>query len=187
MIEILVGLELTEVWNLSLTTKELVDHCSEKPLRVDDSKSQSFEYLRCDLMSSLLHVLGGTSHEEYPQMIFEVAPVFSRSSTTMSGVAEDEHLAVTIADSEVGYTIVRSKLDAFLRAVVGENSVQFEIAKDVGGIFALGRTADIILKKNGEETRLGTVGEVSPAALEKFGIAVPVAAFEINLEPLLKG
>jgi phenylalanyl-tRNA synthetase beta chain len=187
MIEVLIGLELTEVWNLSLTTKELVDHCSNEPLRVDDSKSQSFEYLRCDIISSLLQVLGATSHEEYPQMIFEEAPVFSRSNEIVSGASEDEHLAVTIADSGANYTMIRSKLDAFLRMVIGEKSVRFESAEDQGGIFALGRTAVIVLAGEGHESKIGLIGEVSPAALEKFGVSVPVAGFEINLESFLKG
>ncbi|HXQ91410.1 MAG TPA: phenylalanine--tRNA ligase subunit beta, partial [Nitrososphaerales archaeon] len=187
MIEILIGLELTEIWNLSLTTKELIAHSSNEPLRVDDSKSQSFEYLRCDVISSLLQVLGGTSHEEYPQMIFEEAPVFSRSNETVSGVSENEHLAVTLADSGASYTMIRSKLDAFLRTVVGEKSVRFEPASDQEGIFASGRTAIAILTKDGNESKLGLVGEISPATLEKFGISVPVVGFEINLEPLLKG
>ena len=141
MIEVLIGLELTEIWNFSLTTKELVEQCSNQPLRVDDSKSQSFDYLRCDVISSLLQVLGATSHEEYPQMIFEEAPVFSRSNETVSSVSEDEHLAVTIAHSEANYTEIRSKLDAFLRTIIGEKSMRFEPAEDQGGIFASGRTS----------------------------------------------
>lgn len=187
MIEVLIGLELTEIWNFSLTTKELVEQCSNQPLRVDDSKSQSFDYLRCDVISSLLQVLGATSHEEYPQMIFEEAPVFSRSNETVSSVSEDEHLAVTIAHSEANYTEIRSKLDAFLRTIIGEKSMRFEPAEDQGGIFASGRTAGIILGEGGNESRIGLIGEVSPAALEKFGISVPVAGFEINLESFLKG
>ena len=185
MIEVLIGLELTEIWNLSLTTRELVDQCGNEPLRVDDSKSHSFEYLRCDVISSLLQVLGATSHEEYPQMIFEEAPVFSRSNENVSGVSEDEHLAVTIADSNANYTMIRSKLDAFLRMIIGEKSIRFEPAEDQGGIFASGRTAAIILAMDGK-SKLGLVGEISPSALEKFGVSVPVAGFEINLEPLLK-
>ena len=93
----MVGLGLTEVWNLSLTS---VDQVSSDALRVDDSKSQKLEYLRSDLISSLLSVLGSSTHQEYPQKIFEQAPVFKKSSETVSSVGEEEHVAVLVADSE---------------------------------------------------------------------------------------
>ncbi len=97
IIETLVGLGLTEVWNLSLTSADQVE---ESALKVDDSKSQSFEYLRSDLIGSLLSVLGSSTHQEYPQKIFEQAPVFKKSSETVSSVGEEEHVAALVADSD---------------------------------------------------------------------------------------
>ncbi|MDA4112160.1 MAG: hypothetical protein OK439_06440, partial [Thaumarchaeota archaeon] len=187
MIEILIGLGLTEVWNFSLTSKEVVIHCFDTELlKVEDSKSESFEYLRCDIIASLLRVLGSSTHQEYPQSIFEEAPTFKRDKHTRIGVSEEEHVAVAMADSEANYTMIRSKLDAFLRSVVGDSNFSFKTATDAGEIFAAGRTAEVYLKTNGKDTRLGIVGEVSPATLERFGLEVPVAGFELNLEPFLK-
>lgn len=188
MIEILVGLGLTEVWNLSLTSQELVQHCTTDPLRVDDSKSQSFEFLRCDILASLLQVLGSSSHEEYPQMIFEEAPVFSRSNQSISGVLEEEHVAVLLADSSSRYTQMRSKLDAFFRLFLSQDaSIRYEPAVEAGELFAAGRTAKVRLVKRGNaDEDFGLIGEISPSVLERFGISVPVDGFELNLEPLLK-
>ncbi len=188
MIEVLVGLGLTEIWNLSLVSKEIVQHCATEPLQVDDPKSQNFQFLRCDVVASLLQVLGASSHEEYPQLIFEEAPTFAPSSNSVTGISEDEHVAVLIADSNARYTLVRSKLDAFLQLVLpGGGKVRYEAAADPGELFATGRTARVFLVSQEMETQLGLVGEVAPSTLEKFRIAVPVAGFELNLEPLLKG
>jgi len=188
IIEALVGLGLTEIWNLSLSPKELVQRCDFEPLRVDDSKSRSFEFLRCDITSSLLQVLRGSSHEEYPQMIFEEAPAFFRSVERSSGVLEEEHLAVLIADSTARYSQIKSKLSEFLRLVLPEDIiVKYDASTDPGEIFAPGRTAKVSLVIQKDELKIGLVGEVGPSALEKFGISVPVVGFELNLEPLLKG
>jgi phenylalanyl-tRNA synthetase beta chain len=187
IIEVLVGLGFTEVWNFSLSPRELVDHCSSEPLRVEDTKSQSFEFLRCDLTASLLQVLGGTSHEEYPQLIFEEGPTFSRSDKTTTGISEEEHLAALIADSEARYSQIRSKLDALFRLILRNGlSIQYEPAEAPGQLFAKGRSADVLLRKQNHLEKFGTIGEIAPAALERFGIAVPVIGFELNLERLLK-
>ena len=189
VIEVLVGLGFTEIWNFSLTTRELVQHCAAGPLRVDDSKSQSFEFLRCDILSSLLQVLGSSTHEEYPQLIFEEAPVFSRSEQSISGVLEQEHVAALLADSDTRYSQARSKLDAFFQLFLTEGAtIKYETYSEDGEMFAAGRTAKIILVRHGvAEQHLGLIGEISPSALEQFGISVPVAGFELDLEPLLKG
>lgn len=188
MIDVLVGLGLTEIWNLSLTSRELVGHCAGDPVRVEDSKSQSFEFLRCDLLASLLQVLGSSSHEEYPQRVFEEAPTFFRSREVMSGVLEEEHVAVVVAESDARYSQIRSILDSFLNLVLQQDSAaSYEPAPDPGEIFAPGRTAQISIVRHGEKMNMGLVGEIAPSALERFGISVPVVGFELSLEPLLKG
>jgi phenylalanyl-tRNA synthetase beta chain len=187
MIEILIGLGFVENWNFSLTSKEVVTQCPESTLlKVEDSKSESFEFLRCDILSSLLRVLGASTHEEYPQMMFEEAPTFRRNILSKTGVSEDEHLAAAMADSEANYSKIRSRLDAFLRAFGEPSKIRFEPFRDETLIFAEGRTAAIMLKTDDEEIFLGTIGEISPGTLERFGLAVPAAGFELNLEPLLK-
>lgn len=191
IIEVLVGLGLTEIWNLSLGSLDQAGRPdSSGLLRVDDSKSQSFEYLRSNLITSLLHVLGESKHQIYPQNIFEQAQVFRRSSETVSGILEEEHVAVCLADSEANYSRIRSLVDAFLRLVVGDDtSVSLRAYQDgqPTEIFASGRSAGIFFTKDStSETLVGIVGEVSPETLVRYDLKMPVAAFELNLEPLLK-
>ncbi|MHB8566673.1 MAG: phenylalanine--tRNA ligase subunit beta [Nitrososphaerales archaeon] len=188
VIEILIGLGLTEIWNLSLVGVDQVSRFNQT-LKVDDPKSQSFEYLRCDLASSLLSVLGACTSLEYPQRIFEVAPVFIKDDKALTGVLEQIHAAVFLAGSGVNYTEARSFLDALFRILPVENSkISLEtLGVEKGTHLLEGRAAAIIMKNEKDElVRLGTIGEVSPSALTEKGIFVPVSGFEINLELILK-
>ena len=170
IIETMVGLGLTEVWNLSLTNVEQV---SNDALKVDDSKSQSFEYLRSDLIGSLLYVLGSSTHQEYPQKIFEQAPVFGTSrERTVSSVCEEEHVAGIVADSEANYSMIRSMIDALLRLILDENtSVSLRSVSENTGAFAAGRAAIIsISNKEMGQADIGIVGEVSPQRTREIWI-----------------
>jgi phenylalanyl-tRNA synthetase beta chain len=186
VIDVLIGLGLIDIWNLSLTSAEQVAHCNGS-LKVTEAKSQSFEYLRCDIMPSLLQVLGASTHQEYPQKIFEMAPVFARSSGSASGVIEEEHVAAALADSEASYSNVRSVVDAFLRLVLGADAqISFVPEEDYhSNFFAKGRTASVRVHDPRTETHVGIVGEIDPAVLEKYGLGVPVVGFELNLERLI--
>ncbi|MDG6907303.1 MAG: phenylalanine--tRNA ligase subunit beta [Nitrososphaerota archaeon] len=184
LVEVLVGLGLTEVWNLSLTSFEnAILGGDSSLLKVDDPKSQSFEYLRSELMTSLLGTLGASTHLEYPQRIFEQAIVFKPDASSVSGVREDEHVAVAIADSNANYSLIHSILDAFLRLAVGSSKSISLIPSHQGqGIFSPERCAQV----TDGITQVGHIGEVSPEILEKFNIRVPVVGFEINIGTLLK-
>jgi phenylalanyl-tRNA synthetase beta chain len=187
VIELFIGMGFTEIWNFSLTSKDVVAHYRDSEiLKVEDSKSESFQFLRVDLITSLLRVLGASTHLEYPQRIFEEAPIFRRESTSTTEVLEQDHIAAALADSEANYTKIRSHLDAFLKLVMGPSNFHLETESDAAGIYAEGRTAGVFIREKSKDTRLGTVGEISPSTLERFGLAVPVAAFELNLEPILK-
>ena len=184
IIDVLVGLGLTEIWNLSLTNLDNATLGGDsQPMKVDDAKSQSFEYLRTDLMTSLLGTLSVSTHLEYPQRIFEQGIVFQRDDGAVTGLREDEHVAVAIADSETNYSAIRSIMDAFFRLTLRPKlSIELTPNQQKTRIFASGRSALIYL--TGSE--IGVVGEIHPEILKKYDIKVPVAGFEINIEPLLK-
>ena len=188
MIDVLVGLGLTEVWNLSLTSRDQVTVCEVSSLlKVEDTKSKSYEYLRCELMPSLLGVLGGSVHQEYPQKVFEIAPIFKKSNTAINGVKEEEHVAVALADSFVNYSSIKSVVESFLRNTLRDGvKIEYRSAAEALSVFAKGRTAEVVIANATSETTIGHVGEVAPDSLERYHIKVPVAAFEIRLDPLLK-
>lgn len=184
VVEAMVGLGFTEMWNLSLTNSR---HTSEKSLKVEDSKSQNFEYLRDVLVWTLLDTLGNCTHQEYPQRIFEQGPVFKYSPEHSTQVDEEEHVAGLVADSEVTYSMIRSNVDALLNSFKEKgNGFSFSpTTRDIGP-FARGRSAAISVLKTSGVFEIGVVGEVHPSYLEKYGLKLPAAGFELNLEILLK-
>jgi phenylalanyl-tRNA synthetase beta subunit len=84
--------------------------------------------------------------------------------------------------------VIRSIIDALLRLILDENtSVSFRSVSENASAFAAGRAAIIsVSNKEMGQRDIGIVGEVSPHVLEKYGLKVPTAGFEINLDPLLK-
>jgi len=48
-----------------------------------------------------------------------------------------------------------------------------------------GRTAKIIINKQGSKQEVGFIGEIHPKVLSEFKLLVPVAAFELELDKLL--
>jgi phenylalanyl-tRNA synthetase beta chain len=189
LVDLMVGFGLIEIYTPSLANKQLSSFFSNQDivLRVDDSKSESYDFLKSEILPSLLSVLGSSTHEEYPQGIFEQSPVFKKSETSEAGVVEEEHLAAAIADSSANFSAIKSILEPLTQLMFGQShSIRFEPGSIGGGILAEGRTALVsVSKANSEKTVLGLVGEVSPFALESFGLKVPVSAFEINLRPFL--
>ncbi len=187
LVDVLVGLGLTQIENLSLTSRNEIGFDENQNLKVENAKSQSYEFLRREALPSLLQVLGQSTHEEYPQRVFEEVAIFRKSPHVDTQVIEEEHIAAAIADSEANYTVMKSVSDGFFRlALDASDLVMYESAFDPGPIFAYGRTATLSLVKKGKKTRIGSIGEVSPEALDSLGLRVPVVAFEINLEPILK-
>lgn len=185
VIEALVGLGLTEVWNLSLTSG---NEATEGLLRVQDSKTQNLEFLRSNLVLSLLSVLRGSTHQEYPQRIFEQATIFRPSTQSTTGVCEEEHAALMIADSSSRYSLIHSITDCFLQQILERNtSISYRSGKENNYPFVAGRYAIVsISNEQVKDLDLGVLGEIDPFALEKYGLKVPVVGFEVNLDPLIK-
>ncbi len=186
MIDALVGLGLTEVSELSLTSeKEALLAVNQKTaLKVKDSKSQNYQYLKSELIPSLLSFLASNIHEEYPQRLFEQAPVVKRSHYSQLQVGEEEHVAAAIASVDANYTQIRSLFDAFANMLIENASLLiFEPTPKETGVYAAGRSARIGFKNKEKDTMtIGYIGEISPSVLDSLGLKMPSAAFELNVE-----
>ncbi len=190
MIEALVGLGLTEISGFSLAGEKEVLFSTQKEevLKLDEPKSLNYQYLKSELLPSLLFVLGSSTHEEYPQTVFEQSAVLKLFGASELQVLEEEHVAVALAGSTANFTLAKSFLEGFVKAALGGSGhISFEPKGSDASVFASGRSANIFQKTMHEGNKfVGTVGEISPSALEKSGLKVPVSAFELNIEPWLE-
>lgn len=180
--ETMTGIAMIEVLNFSLTSKEIeydsfqLTQRKEMLLSVDGSKSSEHEILRESLIPSLLEALSRNVHEEYPQKLFEIGKTFHQESTRES-IIEPWNIGAVVAHGEAGYTEIKSIMQALLKTCFGKDVVT-KATKN--RYYIDGRCSEIVV----DNKIIGTIGEITPLALENFKLRVPVTAFEINLSLL---
>jgi phenylalanyl-tRNA synthetase beta chain len=89
------------------------------------------------------------------------------------------HIAAVSSHSTANFTEIKAYAEALL-ANIGLKNWQFKRIKHPS--FLEGRAAAIHVKGK----RLGVIGEIHPEVLNNFELENPTAAFEIDLEQLIK-
>jgi phenylalanyl-tRNA synthetase beta chain len=153
---------------------ESFDRSSENALQVEGPKSAEHQILRDSLIPSLLFSLSRNVHEEYPQRLFEIGKTFHGGGD----IHESWNIAAAVAHVDASYTEILSILQSLLRSCFGK-AMKAKAAQSP--FFISGRSAEIVV----DETSVGAVGEIAPAALANMKLRVPVAAFEIDLSKML--
>jgi phenylalanyl-tRNA synthetase beta chain len=179
--ETLIGLGFLEVVNFTLIDYSLSrmfnlanNELLEK-IKVNESKSKEHEFLRTNIVSSLINNLSHNVHEEYPQKVFEIGKTFSFKNT----IVEKWSLGALIASNNTNYTEIKSILQSIFKLNFGK---QFTTKKYERDLFIRGRSADILFK----DEIIGFVGELSPQFITKFNLRLPLAMFELNLTNLFE-
>ncbi|MEK6828725.1 MAG: phenylalanine--tRNA ligase subunit beta [Nanoarchaeota archaeon] len=182
MAEILIGLQLLEVSNYHLTSKDDqftkmgVPEKQEKNFIEMKSSKTDFAILRKDLMHYLLKNLSENVDVEYPHRIFEIGKVFNIEPKT-DQIIEQESLAIALAPGN--FTEMKQILEYLFRML----GIKINIIEpsDVPNHFIDGRCIEI---KIGDAV-IGTLGEIHPKILKNWRIKMPVALLEISLEQVL--
>ncbi|AIC14225.1 phenylalanine--tRNA ligase subunit beta [Nitrososphaera viennensis] len=178
------GLGMLESLNFSLTSREVQYSLCGRPenkddvLAVDGTKSIEHEVLRSSLVPSLLQSLSRNVHEEYPQRLFEIGKTFHRQDAG-GKIAERWQAAAVVAHGEAGYTEIKSAMQALFLSGFGMSAAT-KASSDP--LYIKGRCARV-MTASGKD--VGTIGEITPLAIDNFNLRVPVAAFEIDLSALL--
>ena len=175
----MIGMGLIENINFILSNKDI--HFKkmnlDKPnfFTVNNSKSDEHDILRQSLLPSLLFSLSKNIHEEYPQKLFEIGPIFKPEKENF----EKWNLCCVNAFNGVTFSEIKAVLQTLLEICF---NVKFETKPSENLSFVRGRSADIIYK----EAVIGQIGEISPLLIDSFKIKMPVAAFELDLTELLR-
>jgi phenylalanyl-tRNA synthetase beta chain len=177
--QVMSGLGMLEAFNSSLSSRQvLYDLAGRQPqqemLSVDGTKSAEHEVLRDSLVPPLLQSLSRNVHEEYPQKLFEIGKTFEK---TDGKIIEKWQVAAVIAHGEAGYTEAKSALQALFAAF----GLAASTKASSDPLFIKGRCAAV----TSNDGQIGTIGEITPLAIDNFKLRVPVAAFEVNLSALL--
>lgn len=173
--EVMVGLGFQQVLTYALTSPVVInDKMNSKRAIVEilNPRLTTHTALRYWLLPSLLEFLSRNTHVDYPQKIFEAGRCIMHLSN--SSISETSKLAGISIHASAGFTEIRSSLDALMKNV----GVDFQITETLHPSFLPGRFGSI--KSRGKE--IGIIGEINPLVLRAWGLALPAAAFELELD-----
>jgi phenylalanyl-tRNA synthetase beta chain len=180
--DLLVGLGYQEmIYNYLGSRRDLVERMKldgAQVVEIANPMSESYELVRNSALPSLLGSEAASSRAAYPHRIFEIGKVAVVDERENYGSRTFTSLAMLFADREAGYNHVRSHL----------NGVCYYLSREIGveesmdPRFVPGRAGSLV--HNGR--RIGAIGEIHPAVLDAWGIQMPCAAVELELEALLE-
>ena len=183
---VMVGLGYQEmIYNYLGSGKDYVERMGidgSAVVRITNPMSESFEYVRNSPLPGLLGSEAVSSRALYPHRIFEVGKVAFRNSKENYGVSTRQMLGFLSvhanAQAMADFNEAASQT-ATLMYYLGRD---FELEEADDPRFIPGRQARITYKG----AAVGVYGELHPRVLEAWGIAVPCAAAELDLDSLIE-
>ena len=126
-----------------------------------------------------MEFLGNNQSVEFPQRICELGKVTLLDETRETKTRDEGWLAAAITHPTASFSEIKSALDAFFMNF----GVEWQIKGTSHPSFIEGRVGAAIV--NGAD--VGVLGEVHPRVLESWKLENPVAAFEVNIDKIIKG
>jgi phenylalanyl-tRNA synthetase beta chain len=180
--QIMIGLGFLETMNFTLTNKRVHYECMrtkpEKLIKLANPVSIEYAIMRQSLLPGLMKNLADSKSESFPQRLFEASDVGKINQQIETMCERRLHMAAVLSHSTANFTEIKSVAEAFLASL----GLKWQIREAKHPSFLEGRTAAIIIKGK----KLGILGEIHPQVLNNFELENPVAAFEMNIEKILK-
>ncbi len=151
----------------------------EEPLaETENPKMEAYTVLRNRLLPSLMEVLSTNKHHPYPQNLYEVDDVILLDPATETGAITARRLAVVLCHARANFSEVKAVIECILENL----ALTAEIEAGGLGCFIEGRR--FVARVEGEP--LCYAGELKPEVLESWGLEMPVAALEMDLDLLYR-
>ncbi len=180
--ELMIGMGFQEVVTYTLTNEEnlftRMGCKKEKIVEIANPKVQTLTCLRNWLLPSLLEFLSNNLSVECPQRIFELGKVTLLDEKSETRTRDDERLASAISHANASFSEIKSNLEAFFINL----GLKWQIEETKHPSFINGRAGAAIV----EETDVGILGEIHPRILNAWKLENPVAAFELNMDKIVK-
>jgi phenylalanyl-tRNA synthetase beta chain len=145
-------------------------------VEVDNVMSLSFSCLRQWMLPSLLRIEAASSRAFYPHRLFEAGDVAIPDGTHELGSRTETVLGALIAHATTHFSEIHSSLDVLFYYLGKEYSLE----PIQHPSFLEGRAGRILVSGK----PVGVIGEVHPEVLERWQIAMPIVAFDVNLSQL---
>jgi phenylalanyl-tRNA synthetase beta chain len=178
---VMAGLGYQEmIYNYLGSRKDLVENMrgnGENIIRISNPMTENYEYVRDSVLASLLASESVSGHAAYPHRIFETGKIVRRSVSENYGTVTRQYLGFLHADRDTGFNAVAGQLQTLFYYLARE----YETEESGDPRFIPGRAAAVIFKGK----PAGVFGEIHPEILENWGVTVPCAAGEIDLDALM--
>lgn len=157
------------------------------PLRVSPALVRGADRLRRSLLQSLLEARGynrsvGAPHGD----LFEVARAYLPRAGGGTGESPLEEPLLASFVEAGSFAVAKGHVEAVLRRLgfgtAEETPPVFR--PTLHPLFAHGRACEIVLAREGAAVRVGVVGEIAAATLDRFGLEASVSAAELRLDML---
>ncbi|ADK83215.1 phenylalanine--tRNA ligase subunit beta [Sediminispirochaeta smaragdinae] len=179
--DIMVGLGYQEMmYNYLGSRKDYIEkmHVEGKEyIRIANPMTENYEYVRASILPNMLESESVSGNAVYPHKIFETGKIARLDETDNSGTVTKNCLGFLISDREAGFNDALSHISAIFYYIAKE----YDLRELDDPRFISGRCARIF--SDGKE--LGLFGEIHPVVLESWGIQMPCAGGEIDLDLLL--
>jgi len=182
---IMIGAGYLEVLNFLLSNVERQfsymrqEYREDEQVQIANPVSKEYNTTRTAILPKLMETLLFNRSEEKPIRIFEVGDVIILSKKEETGATREVHLAAATYHEEANFTEIRSTLDHIMTSLGYANNYRVEPVEDP--TYIEGRCGKIFVN----DLSLGKIGEIHPEVILNFKLEFPVAALELNLQPLI--
>jgi phenylalanyl-tRNA synthetase beta chain len=145
-------------------------------VEIANPMSENYAVVRDSSLPNLLASEAASANAAFPHRVFEVGKAARRDAAENTGSRTVTLLGALVADREAGF----NDIDAHVLALCWYLGLEATVAPVEDPRFIPGRAAAILVAG----LRVGVMGEVAPAVLERWGIEMPCAAAEITLDDL---
>ena len=178
---LMVGLGYQEmIFNYVGSKRDYIDNMlldSARVIEIANPMSENYQFIRPEIISSLLRAESKSANAQFPHKIFELGKVAYLCEAENTGTRTRQHLALLTAGSGANFNDTASEVAALLYFL----DHAYDVRESSDARFIAGRQAAILV--NGAE--VGVFGEVNPQVLENWSVTMPCAACEIDLEQLM--
>ncbi len=180
--ELMIGLGFQEILSYTMTNLDNLFakmNLEKTPLvEIANPKVVTLTCLRNWLLPSVMEFLSSNQSVEFPQKIFELGKVTLLDETRETKTRDEELLAAAISNANASFTDIKSALDSFFANL----GVDWQIKATKHPSFIDGRVGAAVV--NG--VNVGVLGEINPQVLTAWKLENPTAAFEVNMQKIIK-
>jgi len=178
---LMVGLGYQEmIFNYVGSKKDFIDNMlidASKVIEIANPMSENYQFVRSDILSSLLRAESKSANAIYPHKIFEIGKVAYLCEEENTGTRTRQCLGFLTAGTNSNFNTAASEVSSLLYFL----DLPYEVKESTDSRFIIGRQAAICYKGK----QIGVFGEVHPQVLENWNITVPAIGGELDLEEVL--